>query len=150
MKGLNSRIRGLTDPLAPSERAAAIRLRVERFAGRLARQFPQAFADGRRLKKEVIRWMRSALPPHPGRPRKPTVTRAYALKHRGTPWRDIYRECIPRYDTLKWEERRLEIRRLRNAYRSRLRLAREHRGQKCLTYLSRGKELRRFSCAHRS
>jgi hypothetical protein len=104
---------------------------VQRFARRLSRRFSQAFSDGHGLdtKEEVIRWIRAAMPPHPGRPRKPSVTRACELKREGAAWRDIYRECIPRYATLNWRERRLEIRRLRNAYRARCRLARSQRSK---------------------
>ena len=70
-------------------------------------------------KEEVIRQIRNALPPHPGRPRKTYVTRACELKDCATPWRVIYAQSIPRYAALSWSERRLEIARLRNAVRAR-------------------------------
>jgi len=102
-----------------------IRLQVVRFAGRLCRRFPQAFRDGHAVdsKEEVIRWLRTALPPHPGRPRKPSVTLACRLRSEGVAWREIYPRCIENLAAFDWRKRRQEIRRLRNAYRARHRLA---------------------------
>jgi hypothetical protein len=97
---------------------------VERFAQRLARRFPQAFADGNGsdTKKQVVGWIRAALPPHAGRPRNATVTLAWRLKRQGIPWPEIYPQCIENLSALPWRERRQRIRRLRNAYRGRRRL----------------------------
>jgi hypothetical protein len=104
----------------------ALRLQTERFARRLSRRYPEAFtyANAQTTKEEVIRQIRIALPPHPGRPRKASVTRACELKRGGAAWRDIYAQCIPGYGALKWRDRRLEIARLRNAVRARRRLDR--------------------------
>jgi hypothetical protein len=109
---------------APSDREA-IRRQVDGFAQRLARRFSQAFADGNGTdtKKQVIGWMRAALPPHAGRPRDPSVTLAWCLRRKGVPWREIYPQCIEKLAALKWRKRRQKIRRLRNAYRGRRRLA---------------------------
>jgi hypothetical protein len=103
-----------------------MRRQAETFALRLARRFPQAFLNGiaPSAKEEVIRWIRAALPPHPGRPPKPSVTLACELKRKGVAWPDIYPQCIENLSALKWAERRQEIRRLRNAYRGRCRLIR--------------------------
>ena len=100
----------------------AVRVEVERFAKRLSRKFPQAFTNGLALsaKGEVIRWLRAALPPHPGRPRKRGVTLACKLRRKGMPWIQIYSQCIPALAALRWTERRKEIRRLHSAYRCRL------------------------------
>ena len=112
---------------APPDREA-IRRQVEGFAKRLSRRFPQAFANGHgpSTKEEIIHWIRAVLPPHPGRPRKPSITLACELRRKGHPWREIYPQCIPNLSARTWAERRLEIRRLRNAYRGRHRLARAH------------------------
>jgi hypothetical protein len=101
-----------------------MRRQVEGFAQRLPRRFPQAFADGNGTdtKKQVIVWMRATLPPHPGRPRKPSVTLAWRLRRKGVPWREIYPLCIENLAAFEWRKRRQEIRRLRNAYRGRRRL----------------------------
>jgi len=109
---------------APSDREA-IRRQVESFARRLARRFPQAFADGNgtETKKQAVGWMRAALPPHAGRPRKPSVTLAWRLRRKGVPWREIYPQCIENLPAMEWRKRRQEIRRLRNAYRGRRRIA---------------------------
>jgi hypothetical protein len=118
---------------APSEQSdrEAIRLQVERFAQRLARRFPQAFADGNGTdtKKQIIGWMKAALPPHAGRPRKPSVTLAWQLRRKHVPWPEIYPQCIGNFAALKWEQRRKEIRRLRNAYRGRRRLSGKRRSK---------------------
>lgn len=102
----------------------AVRRYVESFAQRLARRFPQAFADGHGsdTKRQVIGWIRAALPPHPGRPRKPSVTLAWRLRRKGVPWCEIYPLCIENLAAFEWRKRRQEIRRLRNAYRGRRRL----------------------------
>jgi len=112
----------------------AIRRQVEGFAKRLYRHFPRPFTDphATATKEKVIHWIRAALPPHPGRPRKPTVTLAYQLRRKGVPWPDIYPQCIVNFAAHKWVERRQEIRRLRNAYRGRRRLARSRRRKKSL------------------
>jgi hypothetical protein len=109
----------------------AIRLEVERFAKRLARRFPQAFTDGDSIdtKEAAIRWLRAAMPPHPGRPRKPTVTLAWRLRRKGVPWREIYPVCIENLAAFDWRRRRQEIRRLRNAYRARRRLTCQREGK---------------------
>jgi hypothetical protein len=103
-----------------------VRLEVQRFARRLCRRFPQAFAREHCLstKEDVIHWLRAALPPHAGRPPKASVTQAVELRGKGTAWSDIYAECIPGYRSLNWTVRRVEIARLRNAVRSRARLTR--------------------------
>jgi hypothetical protein len=104
---------------------------VKGFAQRLARRFAQAFADGNGTdtKKQVIGWIRAALPPHAGRPRKPSVTLAWRLRRKGVPWREVYPQCIENLPALEWRERRQKIRRLRNAYRGRRRLACNRRGK---------------------
>jgi hypothetical protein len=101
--------------------AEAVRLETERFARRLCRRYPEAFThpNATLSKEEVIRQIRIALPPHPGRPRKANVTHACELKDCATPWREIYAQCIPGYVALQWGERRMEIARLRNAVRAR-------------------------------
>jgi hypothetical protein len=95
-----------------------IRVQVERFARRLCRRFAPAFTDGD-SKEEVLRWLRAALPPHPGRRRKATITEALELNRKGVAWSDIYTQCIPGYQSLRWQERRKKIARLRNAVRAR-------------------------------
>jgi hypothetical protein len=107
-------------PLPPPD-WEVIRRRVRAFSRRLARRFPRAFAESHATstKEAVIGWVREALPPHPGRPRKASITLACELKRQGVPWHDIYHQCIPQYAALKWGERRLEIARLRNAVRAR-------------------------------
>ncbi len=113
----------------------ALRRQVENFAKRLSRRFPQVFLDGFAVsaKVGVIRWLRAALPPHPGRPRKASVTLAYALRRKGVAWPKIYPQCIPGLAALRWAERRKEIRRLRNAYRYRCRLMRRQRSKNSST-----------------
>ena len=115
---------------APSDREA-IRRQVVDFVRRLAGRFPQAFGDGNgtNTKKQVIGWMRAALPPHAGRPRKPSVTLAWQLRRKGVPWPEIYPQCIGNLGALKWGQRRQEIRRLRNAYRGRRRLTCKRRSK---------------------
>ena len=107
----------------PSPDWQPIRHQVESFAQRLARRFPQAFADGKgtNTKKQIIGWMRAALPPHAGRPRKPAVTLAWCLRRKGLRWPEIYPQCIENLSALPWRERRQRIRRLRSAYRGRRR-----------------------------
>jgi hypothetical protein len=121
------------DPLRASptpivgHNSGAIRRQVESFAQRLARRFPRAFANGHgsATKEDVLHWIRAALPPHPGRPRKPSITLAWRLRRKGIPWPEIYPQCIENLSSLKWQNRRQEIRRLRNAYRARHRLSRK-------------------------
>jgi hypothetical protein len=100
-----------------------IRLEIERFARRLSRKYLYAFKDGQGygIKKKVIRWIRSALPPHPGRPLDPAISLACKLRRKGMEWPEIYRLCIPNFDCLHWGERRKKLRSLRNSYRGRIR-----------------------------
>jgi len=116
----------------PSPDSQAIRQEVEAFAERLARRFPQAFADvpSSASKEDVIHWIRAALPPHPGRPRKPSVTLACRLRREGVPWPEIYLQCIENLAAFDWRKRRQEICRLRNAYRARYRLPGAHESKK--------------------
>jgi len=109
----------------------AIRRQVEGFAQRLARRFAQAFAggNGTDTKKQVIGWIRAALPPHAGRPRNPSITLACGLRRKGVPWPEIYPQCIENLAALEWQKRRQEIRRLRNGYRGRRRLTCKRRGK---------------------
>ena len=96
---------------------------IREFAIRLRRDYaPEIAADPWAFKRKAKRLFCLYLPPGPGRPRKATITRALELHRQGTPWPDIYRECIPNHISLPWKERRLEIIRLRNAVRARKRL----------------------------
>ncbi len=115
----------------PPEVVGLIRLAVDRFARQLSRRFPQFFANGIAVsgKERVITWLRAALPPRPGRPRKATVTLAFTLRRKGAAWPEIYPRCIPGLHSLKWAERRRAIRRLRNAYRYRCRFMRRKRSK---------------------
>jgi hypothetical protein len=99
----------------------SIKVETERFASRVCQRHPGAFTqpNATATKKAVIRQIKISLPPHPGRPRKARVTRACELKRQGIPWREIYRQCIPGYATLKRTDRHKEILRLRNAARAR-------------------------------
>jgi hypothetical protein len=117
-------------PIVEFDRGA-MRLQVQRFARRLCRQFPLAFRDAHSVesKETAIRWLRVALPPHPGRPRKASVTLACRLRREGVPWREIYPRCIENLAAFDWRTRRQEIRRLRNAYRARHRLVRRQEGE---------------------
>jgi hypothetical protein len=99
----------------------AIRIETGRFARGLATRFPQAFIEaiGKHTKEEVLRLIRIALPPHPGRRRKASVTRAWELQQQGVAWCDIYPQCIPGYGGLRWKDRRKEQVRLQNAVHAR-------------------------------
>jgi hypothetical protein len=98
-----------------------IREQVERFAQRLARQFPQAFLNGNgtKTKKRVVSWMRATLPPHAGRPADEATTRAVEMRVKNAPWLEIYRECIPHFSELDDGTRQLAMIRLRSVVRSR-------------------------------
>mgnify|MGYP001590472797 CR=1 FL=1 len=96
---------------------------IRQFAKRLRHDYAAGIsADPRRFKKRVVRLLRIHLPPFPGRPRKETITRALELHRQGTPWSEIYSQCIPNYGSLQWRERRVKIARLQNAVRARKRL----------------------------
>jgi hypothetical protein len=96
---------------------------IRKFAARLQRDCAtDIVADPPGFKRAVTRLLWSFLPPNPGRPRKPEVTLAVTLRQNGSPWPDIYPQCIPNYSSLLWKERRLKIARLRNAVRGRKRL----------------------------
>lgn len=99
---------------------------IRQFAKRLRHDHASEIAaDPWGFKRKAKRFLGLYLPPSPGRPRKATITRALELHRQGTPWPDIYRECIPNHASLGWKERRLEIGRLRNGVRTRQRLNRK-------------------------
>jgi hypothetical protein len=106
---------------APDPDREAIELETERFARRVCSTHPRAFTDAKATttKEAVIRQIRITLPPHPGRPRSDSVTRAWEMERLGVEWRAIYPECISGYATLNWKERRKGMARLRNAVRAR-------------------------------
>jgi hypothetical protein len=108
-----------TAPLEPDQEA--IELETQQFARRICRTHPRAFThvNATATKEAVIRQIRATLPPHPGRPRMDSVTRAWEMKRLGVEWRAIYPQCISGFVTLTWKERRKEIARLRNAVRAR-------------------------------
>jgi hypothetical protein len=112
------------DTTAIERERGIIKVKIECFARRLCHKYPHAFADGNGsdTKKQVIGWIRAALPPHAGRPRDATITLAWRLRRQGVPWPEIYPQCIENLAALSWRERRQRIRRLRNAYRGRRRL----------------------------
>ena len=98
-------------------------LTICRFAKRLRHNCASEIAaDPWGFKRKAKRLLGLYLPPGPGRPRKETITRAHELNRQGTPWPEIYSQCIPQYASLRWRERRLEIGRLRNGVRARQRL----------------------------
>ena len=96
---------------------------VRAFANKLCREYASEIeADPCRFKQRAKSLIGYYLPPHPGRPRKESVTRACELKRQHVPWLEIYVKCIPEYKSLAWPVRRLKITRLRNAVRARHRL----------------------------
>ena len=96
---------------------------IRQFAKRLRHDYAaEIAADPWGFKRKAKRLLGLYLPPGPGRPRKETITRAEELHCQGTPWPEIYSQCIPNYASLRWSERRLEIGRLRNGVRARQRL----------------------------
>jgi len=96
---------------------------VRTFAIKLCREYVSEIeTDPCGFKQRAKSLLGCYLPPHPGRPRKESVTRACELKRQRLLWPEIYAECIPAYKSLAWPVRRLEIARLRNAVRARHRL----------------------------
>ncbi len=94
--------------------------RARVFTDSLRRHYaPEIAADPQGFKRSVVRLIRLALPPGPGRPADEAVTRAAKMRAQGTPWLEIYRECIPHFAELDNGIRQLPMLRLRAAVRSR-------------------------------
>jgi hypothetical protein len=93
---------------------------VERFARELRGKFPDEIESApRAFKRRVIRSLRAALPPGPGRPCAAAVSLAVQMRAQGSSWSVIYAMCIP--STLARDSRQLAQLRLRSAVRARRR-----------------------------
>jgi hypothetical protein len=100
---------------------------LERIARRFTERLRCVFAaeiarDVRGFKKRVIQQLKRNLPPGPGRTPLEATTKAIQLRELGGLWPDVYRACIPGYDTLSKAERHMAANNLRAARRSRLNL----------------------------
>jgi hypothetical protein len=74
--------------------------------------------DAHAFKQRVLGFLRSELPPGPGRPRAEAVTLAAEMLAQGETWPQIYAKCLPR-DIGERDSRQLSQYRLRCAVRSR-------------------------------
>jgi hypothetical protein len=93
---------------------------IRRFGVCLKRDYGDQLArDPRAFKKRVVRFIRLALPPGPGRPLNDAVTRAIELRAQNTPWLVVYRACIQNFTVLGEGSRQLAMSRLRSAVRAR-------------------------------
>lgn len=93
---------------------------VRRFANLLCLDFASEIErDAGEFKRRVIRLLKGALPPGPGRPCAKLVTRATYMRTKGKSWQEIYAECLSGIISAP-ESRQLQQSRLRSAVRARL------------------------------
>ncbi len=100
----------------------ALERAVQEFAACLKADYASQInqdAEARAFKKLCVRMLKQSLPPGPGRPSEDSITQATTLHAKGTAWKEIYPQCIPRYASLTPAERYQAEARLRSARRSR-------------------------------
>jgi hypothetical protein len=99
---------------------------VRKFARHLRREFALEIGQNSgAFKRRVVGFLKSALPPGPGRPRSEAVTRATEMLAQGKTWQQVYGECLPPIvggsDSRQLTQYRLRcaVRSRRNAHRRR-------------------------------
>jgi len=103
---------------------------MRQIAARLRREFSQRIArDPRKFKRLAVYYLKSYLPPGPGRPPEKDTTKAMQLCKRGLEWKEIYPQCIPDHTQLTPAVRRQEESKLRGACRSRRNTAKRRKTQ---------------------
>ena len=98
---------------------------IRQFAKRLRQNYASEItADPWGFKRKAKRLLGLYLPPGPGRPPEPAISKAIELRRQGQEWKQIYPQVIPRHSELDPIQRRYEESNLRSATRSRRNAAR--------------------------
>src|SRR5713101_4793086 len=104
---------------------------MKKVAVNLCRKFAAERAeDPRAFKQCVVRYLRLALGPGPGRPPKQTITQAVNMRAEGKSWPEVYSACFTHSESMRADSWTLACLRLRSAVRSRRRAERRRRNSK--------------------
>jgi len=78
-----------------------LRSRVRKFGQRLRRDFAREIgSNAKGFKKCAVHFLKMSLPPFPGHPREPAITKAFELRKQDRGWKEIYPQVIPHHSNL--------------------------------------------------